>query len=826
MNAPTRLSAIFNVDAEASRQSPSPLEHDPFFATVTDKNGWIVEVSNGLSAILGYGESDLVGRHLSELLAERTDYSFLETSCNLLGVGSSWRGDVCHRGKDGGLVWFNCLMTPLRNSESGTEQITILRTDVSARSQSSLPGAIGARFLEQTGRAANVGGWELDLDTGVTCWTDETFRIFGLERTHQPSLSEALSFFPEDARETMQAAIELASKDGSGWQLELPFNQNGGAQLWVRAVGAVEFFCGKPRRLFGAIQDITETVSRRVEVERLNERMSLAAESGSIGIWEYDLATDTLQWDRLMARLFGWPEAEMVGTFDLWARQLHHDDREHAIAACTKAISGAEPLNTEFRIVRADGDIRHVRATGRLKPKSATQGARLIGANWDITERRRLGEEMHYRATHDALTGLLNRSAFEALMLDMIQRSAADDAGALLSIDLDQFKLVNDVCGHAVGDRLLKQVTLLLQGLIPEGDVLARLGSDEFAVLARHTSLEAAEVLASNVCKCLDAFRFDVSDRRFRVSASIGVVPLDSRWTNVSSPLQAASTACSDAKEEGRNRFHSWVDADKVLDSRLGAPKWAARIEHALDEDRFELFAQIISPIAAPAGPLRAEVLLRMVDTDGKLILPGIFVPAAERFHLASRVDKWVLTNALRWLAKSKAKCPVGTLCINLSGQSIGDRAFRQHVVDALKFAGLSIASKICLEITETSAIKDLEGGAAFMADVRALGVRIALDDFGSGSSSFGYLRKLPIDYLKIDGQFIRQLTSGSLDEAAVRCFTDVARVIGVKTVAEFIESPEVLARLTEIGVDYGQGYLLHKPMPIAQLFEENRSSV
>jgi len=283
--------------------------------------------------------------------------------------------------------------------------------------------------------------------------------------------------------------------------------------------------------------------------------------------------------------------------------------------------------------------------------------------------------------------------------------------------------------------------------------------------------------------------------------------------------LQAADASCIAAKEAGRNRVHTWIDTDETISGRRAETHWASRLEQALDEDRFELYWQRIDRVDGTPGALHFEVLLRLRDTDGTIIAPGAFLPAAERFHMASRVDRWVLGNVFDWMEAPGALDHVGTVAVNLSGQSIGDRAFHRAVAKLVAAASFDV-SKLCFEITETAAVTNLGDATVFIEEMRNLGVRIALDDFGAGVSSFGYLKTLPIDFLKIDGQFIRDLIDNPLNRAAVRCFRDVAEVIGVKTIAEHVEREDTLAALRDIGIDYAQGHLIHRPEPLAALPE------
>lgn len=439
----------------------------------------------------------------------------------------------------------------------------------------------------------------------------------------------------------------------------------------------------------------------------------------------------------------------------------------------------------------------------------------------DVTEQRRLSHEMNHRASHDALTGLVNRSEFDLRLQRTLARAHQDHSdNALLYIDLDQFKLVNDACGHTAGDQLLRQVSQLLRSTVRTRDTLARLGGDEFGVLLEHCTTAQALRVAQQVCEQMDEYRFHHGERRFRIGASIGLVPVDARWVSATAVLQAADASCYAAKEAGRNRVHAWHDTDEALRERQGQMAWINRLEQALDEDRFELYGQRILPVGTAAAGLHCEVLLRLREPDGTLVLPGAFLPAAERFQMATRIDRWVLRRVFDELAEVDVMPDV--IAVNLSGQSLGDRSFHRYVADLVAEARFDV-TRLCFEVTETAAITHLGDAAVFMSEMRTLGIRIALDDFGAGTSSFGYLKTLPVDVLKIDGQFIGDLPHDALDLAAVRCFRDVARVVGMHTVAEFVETEAVLAQLGEIGIDFAQGYLVHRPEPLSGLLGARR---
>ena len=486
----------------------------------------------------------------------------------------------------------------------------------------------------------------------------------------------------------------------------------------------------------------------------------------------------------------------------------------HRCLAERRAVRGSQPM----RLISRSGDECGIEDSAA--PIHDAQG-RLSGVVLvfhDVTEQRRLDREMRWRASHDLLTGLLNRGEFDRRLQQVLQRSREEGTRhALLYLDLDQFKLINDACGHPTGDRLLLQIGQLLGGCVRPGDTLARLGGDEFGVLLERCGVHQAQRVAQLICERMEEFRFVHDGRRFRVGASIGLVPLDARWRQADAVMQAADSACYVAKEAGRNRVHLWFDTDETLRQHQGQMHWARRLEQALDEDRFELHAQRILPIGRPHGGLHCEVLLRLRDgDDGALVPPGHFLPAAERFQLAARIDRWVVRQVFTQLDRATvAGLHPERVAINLSGQSLSDGGFRDYVTDLVREARFDV-QVLCFEVTETAAITRPDDAARFMAAMRALGIRIALDDFGAGASSFGYLKTLPVDVLKIDGQFIRELGRDALDLATVRCFRDIAQVVGMTTVAEFVEAPGVLEQLRELGIDFAQGHLLHRPEPFA----------
>lgn len=438
----------------------------------------------------------------------------------------------------------------------------------------------------------------------------------------------------------------------------------------------------------------------------------------------------------------------------------------------------------------------------------------------------RVAQQAEHRANHDHLTGLLNRAGFDQRLKQALASGAAAKESALLCLDLDHFKIVNDTCGHAAGDLLLQQIARILCESVRKSDVVARLGGDEFAILLTPCTVACANAVAQKICAELEAFRFCHGEHRMKVGVSIGLVGVDAQWVGIDALMQAADASCYAAKQAGRNRAITFTNNDAGILNRVGDSHWARRIERALDEDRFVLHGQRIVPLYNNGLPVSLELLLRMVDVDGSLIPPGAFIPSAERYHLMGRIDRWVLQRGTGWLRGLLARGDAPSVAINLSGQSVGDTNFHHWAIDALSSAGSAICERLILEVTETAAITNLAAAASFMRQVRMLGVRVALDDFGSGTASFGHLKELPLDYLKIDGQFVRDVLTDTLDAAAIRCFVEVARVVHLKTVAEFVENEATLQHLIGLGVDLAQGFHLHRPGPLPSVWPQGMPQV
>ncbi len=423
---------------------------------------------------------------------------------------------------------------------------------------------------------------------------------------------------------------------------------------------------------------------------------------------------------------------------------------------------------------------------------------------------------IYHQANHDTLTGLLNRRAFEREFEILIRQSAGTQVNnALLYIDLDQFKIINDTCGHAAGDELLCQLTAIFYNQLRQSDLIARLGGDEFGVLLKNCNLMGATRAAEALRKAAESFRFSWKDKMFSVGASIGVVPIKPDSGNMATILSTADMACLEAKHSGRNQVRVADVDDQSIVQRRNEMDSVGQIKQAMEENRLRLYFQPVVPVGRHAKQAEhVEILVRMIGMDGELIQPARFIPAAERYGLMISIDTWVVKHAAQWLQAWQCENKPPTLMINLSGQSVCDESFLHFILETLDSGGIQPGS-ICFEITETAAMDNLDKAVSFINALKNRGCEFALDDFGSGLSSFTYLKKLPVDYLKIDGAFVKEIVTDPIDNAMVKSINEIGHVMGKKTIAEFVENDAILKKLEKIGVDYAQGYGIAVPQPL-----------
>jgi diguanylate cyclase (GGDEF)-like protein/PAS domain S-box-containing protein len=741
---------------------------------------------------LGVGCVLLIGYHISGRAA------------GILGIAGA-------QPRDGWEVQLHLLMKLVGSSIStGLERIEIQRTlhDLEERNELAL-------------YSANDGLWDFDTLNNRVYLSPRWKAMLGYDEIDAGQTPDWRTLVHSDDMSRVQAAIRdhVAGKTPVFESLHRMRHATG-EWRWVisRAKARVDAK-GRLLRLVGVELDITERKLYEEALFREKESAQITLQSIGDGVVTTDAKGVIDYLNPVAEALTGWRLEDSQGRAIEEIFRAFHEETceplENPLAVAirrTRSIKSVRPM----LLIRRDGNEIYVESTASpiRDGSGAVSGGVLVFH--DVSEARELNRRLSYHASHDVLTGLVNRREFENRMERALKSAKAHETSyALCYLDLDQFKIINDTCGHSAGDALLGQVGALLKSKVRWRDTLARLGGDEFGILLESCSLDEAMRTAESLREAVRNFKFTWEERTFRLGASIGVVPISPENADVASVLSAADSACQAAKEAGRNRVHSFEENDIDLMRRRREMQWAARIHSALEEGRFELFRQTILPLQVPETGAHYELLLRMRDENGKIVAPDNFITAAERYGITPQIDRWVIENAFRWLVSEADEREKLAMCsINLSGQSLGDDKFLPFVIDQFHRSGLD-AAKICFEITETAAIASFSQANRFIQALKELGCKFALDDFGTGLSSFGYLKHFPVDFLKIDGSFVKEILHDPIDREMVRSINEIGHLTGKQTIAEFAENLDIINMLRSLGVDYAQGYGISQPQRV-----------
>lgn len=669
--------------------------------------------------------------------------------------------------------------------------------------------------------AANDGLWDFDVENNEVYFSPRWKAMLGYADEDMRGSPDWRALVHPDDLSRVQGAIRdhVAGKTPIFESTHRMRHRNG-EWRWVssRATARVDKH-GRLLRLVGVELDVTERKLYEEALFREKESAQITLQSIGDGVITTD-ANSTIDYINPVAEeLTGWRLEDAMGRpVEEIFRAFHEETCEPLENPLTVSIRRMRPIKSvrPMLLIRRDGNELYVESTAApIRDGQGHVGGGVLVFH-DVSESRELNRRLSYHASHDLLTGLVNRREFESRLERALKSAKAREASyALCYLDIDQFKIVNDTCGHSAGDALLGQVGALLKAKVRWRDTLSRLGGDEFGILLESCSLDEAMRTAETLREGVRNFRFTWEDRVFRLGASIGVVPITADNEDVASILSAADSACAAAKEGGRNRVHSFAENDIELMRRRREMQWAARINAALEEGRFELYRMAIQPLQRVEVGAHYELLLRLKDENGRIVAPNDFIAAAERYGITPAIDRWVIENALRWLVSEADEREKLMLCsINLSGQSLGDDKFLPFVIDQFHRSGLD-GSKICFEITETAAVASFSQANRFIQALKELGCKFALDDFGTGLSSFGYLKHFPVDFLKIDGSFVREILRDPIDREMVRSINEIGHLTGKQTIAEFAENAEIIQMLTSLGVDYAQGYGIAQPQRV-----------
>jgi len=664
------------------------------------------------------------------------------------------------------------------------------------------------------------GFYEVDLAGNLLFCNQAFCRLLQSEPEELRGLNNRDYLSADMAQTVYQAFNEVfvsgQPNPGFAWQMQWP---DGSLRFMETSVTLMRNADGQPAGFRGLLRDVTDRIRTHKALFHEKELAQITLNAIADGVIRIDTKGYIEYLNPSALRLIGAAEkavaglavSQIIGLADEETSASIHD----SIARCLHGHP-VDHRDGQAYLRRPDGG--HCSIEFSAVPIHDAERA-IVGAVIvfnDISEELRIRSQLAYQAEHDALTGLGNRFRFETEAEKLIQ-SAKSNGGihTLLYMDLDQFKIVNDTCGHHAGDQLLRQLAVVIVNQVRHDDLVARLGGDEFGLLLADCPPERGALIAASIIQAINEFQFHWETRTFSVGISVGLVILDGK-ADSATLLKAADQACYAAKDQGRNRFQIYSSDNDALMQRSVELRAAADVDAAIRENRFELYYQRIVNLRTDNDPGHAEVLLRMRSRDGQLLSPGAFLPGAERYGKMAAIDRWVVRRVFDKMTELKTRghlVPEQRFSINLSGSTINDPGFHDYVDTLLKSSGIN-AANVCFEITESSAVTNFAGANRFLQDMRNLGCRIMLDDFGSGLSSFTYLKMLPIDYLKIDGALIRDIAANPFDLAILRAIQDVARAIHVPVIAEHVQCQSVLDKLRSIGVEYAQGYFLHEPEP------------
>ncbi|MEJ2128962.1 MAG: EAL domain-containing protein, partial [Woeseiaceae bacterium] len=676
---------------------------------------------------------------------------------------------------------------------------------------------------ELVAATANDGIWDFDGETKRINLSRRWKAMLGYDLENDDVLLDWYGLVHPSDMSHVQSKMKahLAGKTDFFESVHRMKHQNGDWRWMSSRAKAVLDENGRLLRLLGVEVDITERKLYEEALFREKESAQITLQSIGDGVITTDARCNVEYINPVAEELTGWKVDDGSGRpIDEIFRGFHEETcepLENPLAVSIRRNRAIKSVRPTW-LSRRDGNELYIETTASPIRDGSGKVTGGVLVFHDVSESRELNRRLSYHASHDILTGLVNRREFESRLERALKSARAQETSyALCYLDLDQFKIVNDSCGHSAGDALLGQLGALLKSKIRWRDTLARLGGDEFGVLLESCSLEEAMQTAESLRMAISEYKFVWDERNFRLGVSIGVVPITADNDDVATLLTAADSACAAAKEAGRNRIHSFQENDIDLMKRRREMQWAARINNALEENRFELFRQTIQPLQGEEEGAHYEILLRMRDENGGIISPGLFIEAAERYNITPNIDRWVIRSAFRWLVSEADERERLALCsINLSGQSLGDEKFLPFVTDQFTMSGLD-ATKICFEITETAAIASYSQANRFINALKELGCKFALDDFGTGLSSFGYLKHFPVDYLKIDGSFVKDILHDPIDREMVRSINEIGHLTGKQTIAEFAENEEIITMLRGMGIDYAQGYGVSEPKRVTR---------
>ncbi|MGO9903582.1 MAG: EAL domain-containing protein [Solirubrobacteraceae bacterium] len=777
----------------------------------TDQQGIVRHWNQGAEMLYGYSAEEAVGRELRALIMIADESHEFE---RVLRGRSVSHFEVRHRRKDAALIDVLWRATPW-HLDGHIAGVTGVAVDITERKRSERARERALQDLEAAQRLARIGSWSWDPSAEHASWSAQTFEIFARDPTQGPASRDAIlaCVHPEDRERVAAGYTELF---GGGPDLELDVRiVLDGTERTLHARGHAD--PARPGCYVGTFQDVSEQRVAQQELRDAQERFRRTFEEAPIGMALISTEGMVEAANAALGSICARVRHELEG---LSLAELVHPADAGIVAEEIRMVFAGEieQFVGESRVVPAVGAAVEISIHGTVLRGGAGRPDRLLCQFQDITERKRFESRLQFMAEHDPLTGLANRRKFEAeLERHIAQIKRYGPRGALLMLDIDNFESINDTLGHRAGDELISAIAGLLRERVRTSDVLARLGGDEFGVLLPQADRAEAAQAARALLSAVRSDTGTLAVGRRNVTASIGIAVFEGSNEGLSGEraLFEGDLAMYDAKEAGRNRYAFFASTEHRTSRTHERLTWMSRIEHALQNDGFVLLAQPILDLRSDRVT-QHELLLRMLDQDGALIPPSAFLNIAERFELIGQIDQWVVVHAIELIDRQ----PRLQLHVNISGKSLGDQRLLQTIDDLLSKSRFD-PTHLTFEVTETAAIANITHAQTFAQRLRDRGCQLALDDFGSGFGSFYYLKHLPFDSMKIDGEFVQHAASGQINRLVIDAVVRVARGLRKTTVAEFVTSPATQEMVSLLGVDYAQGYHIGKPVALPDILDQ-----